>query len=281
MLGTGLIGAAGVIFSVADRWILVNKVNLEDFAHYTLALTMSNALYLFITPVYAAVFPRFASLISGNNLELLKSLYSLISKSLTLFIICIAIHLSIYADQIFLWWIKDAEIVAEIYPITQILVIGTAFNGMMILPFIMQMAYGWIRIGLVITLGLLVIFVPAALLLIDHFGAMGCAIAWTSLNFLYFIFGSLIITRKLKQVAGFSVPMFFNLVVFSIVGSIAILIRQLYPEGAGFFLGASFISASFIVCILFIVLIHAELRNYTLLLIGKISEKCWPQLKTN
>jgi O-antigen/teichoic acid export membrane protein len=281
MFGTGLIGAAGVVFSVADRWILVNKVDLESFAHYTLALTMSNALYLFITPVYAAVFPRFTALISGHHFEELKSLYSLVSKALTIFVLGIAIHLSIYAEQIFQWWLRDAKIVAEVYPITQILVIGTAFNGMMILPFVMQMACGWIRIGLFITLGLLVIFVPSAFLLIDQFGAMGCAIAWTTLNFAYFVIGSQIISRKLVKVAGFPIPFLFNLGALVTIGSIAILISQFYPEKAGFFIGASFISLSFIVCMALILALHRELRNYALLVIGKISEKCWPHLKTN
>jgi O-antigen/teichoic acid export membrane protein len=281
ILGTGLIGAAGVVFSVADRWILVNKVNLEDFAHYTLALTMSNGLYLFITPVYAAIFPRFTALINGHHLQHLKTLYLLVSKYLTVLVVGIAIHLSLYAEQIFTWWLRDPDIVAEVYPVAQILLLGTAFNSMMALPFAMQLACGWIRIGMVITFGLLVVFVPAAILLIDGYGAIGCAIAWTSLNFVYFIFGSLIISRKLQQTLGFSIPLLFNITASLIIGSIAIFIHHFYPLEAGFLLGASFISLSFIVCIASIILPHAELRNYAQTIAGKIIVKCYPLLKTN
>lgn len=279
ILGTGLIGAAGVIFSVSDRWILINTVPLKDFAHYTLALTMSNGLYLFITPVYVAIFPRFTALLHNHHPEQLKALYSIVSKLLTVFVLGIAIHLSLYSEQVFEWWLRDKAIVAEVYPVAQILVLGTAFNGMMILPFAMQLACGWIKIGLAITLGLLVVFVPSAYFLISHFGAIGCAIAWTSLNFAYFLIGSVILSRKLKQVAGFTIPLLFNCLTAIIIGAVAYFIHKFYPQGAGFILGASFISISFIVCISLVIAPNQELRNHVFLLARKLYKICSPLSK--
>ncbi len=279
MLGTGIISIAGVFFSVSDRWILINIVSLEDFARYTLALTMSNGLYLFITPVFMAIFPRFTALINSHQLAQLKSLYTIFSKSLTVFILAIAIHLSLYSEQIFFWWLRDREIASEVYPVAQILVLGTAFNGMMALPFAIQLSYGWVKLGLGITLGLLAAFIPVALYLANHFGTMGCAIAWTSLNLIYFLLGSIIISKKLKKTAGFTIPLLFNITTFIVIACIAVTIKTIFPNSSDFLLGASLIVFSFITCVYVILLLNRDLRGYSVYFIRMLFAKCSKRLK--
>src|SRR5262249_55214523 len=44
------------------------------------------------------------------------------------------------------------------------------------------LAYGWVGIGLRINIGLIVVMVPALLLLVPRFGAVGAAMVWLTLN---------------------------------------------------------------------------------------------------
>jgi O-antigen/teichoic acid export membrane protein len=71
--------------------------------------------------------------------------------------------IALFSREILLLWTGNPEVVQNAAPIVSILVIGTALNGMMNLPFALQLAYGWTRIGLVINSAFIFTLVPAIL----------------------------------------------------------------------------------------------------------------------
>jgi hypothetical protein len=76
----------------------------------------------------------------------------------------IAAVISVFSFDVFRLWTGSAEIAHNAAPIASILVIGSALNGLMVLPYSLQLAHGWTSIGLRINFFLIVLLVPAYLL---------------------------------------------------------------------------------------------------------------------
>jgi len=97
----------------------------------------------------------------------------------------------------------DAEVARNAAPVASILVCGTALNGLMIVPYALQLATGHTWIALRLVLLVLVLFVPAIVLLTLQFGVIGAALAWLSLNAVYLVAGiGLTHSHLLKGHAG-------------------------------------------------------------------------------
>ena len=59
-----------------------------------------------------------------------------------------------------------------------LLLIGRMVNGLMHIPYALQLAYGWSGLGLRINIFLITVFVPGVLLLTNQYGALGAASMW-------------------------------------------------------------------------------------------------------
>ena len=72
-----------------------------------------------------------------------------------------------------------------------------AINGLMNLPYALQLACGWTRIGLQINTFLIVAMVPAIIFMTMRYGAVGGAASWALLNGAYLVVGIPLTHRRL------------------------------------------------------------------------------------
>ena len=86
--------------------------------------------------------------------------------------------------------------------IATILVLGTMLNCAMFVPYNLQLAYGWTRLGLSITVAFLVTMVPASIVLATRFGPVGAASVWLALNLAYFAVGVPLTHRRVLKGAA-------------------------------------------------------------------------------
>ncbi|MET0217779.1 MAG: oligosaccharide flippase family protein [Burkholderiales bacterium] len=195
---TGLTISA-VVLTQLDKWILVQVLSLETFGYFTLAVTFANALYLFVTPIFSAVYPRFSVLVAKGDEAVLKRLYHLASQLMAVAIVPTAVTLSLFSYDILLLWTRSEVVANAASPIASILVIGSALNGLMNLPYALQLANGWTSLGLAINVVLTVILAPTIWFMATHYGAIGAALVWIVLNGSYMAAGiPLTHTRLLK-----------------------------------------------------------------------------------
>jgi hypothetical protein len=59
---------------------------------------------------------------------------------------------------------------------------GTALNGLMHLPYALQLAYGWTKLAFHMNAVAVLILVPSIILMASLYGAVGAAIIWVVLN---------------------------------------------------------------------------------------------------
>lgn len=201
--GMSGIALMGLIFSQMDKVLLSKMLGLEAFAHYMLASVVVAGLYVFVTPMYNIIYPRFSALVASGDIEKLGDSYKLYARSLSIVLFPAAMTLVVFSEELMLIWTGNAEIAKAVAPLISLLAIGSALNGIMYIPHALQLAFGMTRLPLMINGVLMIIFFPLIIYLVLKFGALGGAIAWLLLHTLYVFLGTWFTHRYLLK--GFAV----------------------------------------------------------------------------
>jgi O-antigen/teichoic acid export membrane protein len=93
-----------------------------------------------------------------------------------------AIVVSLFASEILFLWTGDPVTVANTHNIVSLLIIGTALNGLMNLPYGLQLAHAWTKLTLYTNIIASIMLVPMIYFLATHYGVVGAASAWVILN---------------------------------------------------------------------------------------------------
>ena len=195
--GMGILSILTIILMNCDKLILSKILPLEQFGYYSLAATAANGLYLFITPVFSAFFPRFSELVALGEKEKLKQVYYNGSKLLATIVFPLAFTIAFFSQEMLLIWTKNAALSEVSYPILGLLILGTACNGLMNLPFALQLSYGWTKLAVIQNIVSVILLCPAFYYLAERFGAIGAASMWLIHNLGCIVFILPIIHRKL------------------------------------------------------------------------------------
>lgn len=195
--GMSGITVCALILMQSDKLILSKLLNLKAFGYYCVAGTLGSGMLIIITPMFNAIFPRFTALAEAGDEDALKQLYHRCTQLMALLLLPLAAVLALFSTDILQLWTRNAEVARNAGPIATLLVIGFAMNGLMNLPYALQLAYGWVSIALRLAISMVIISVPAILLMTTSYGAVGAASVWVGINALYMGFGVPLTHRRL------------------------------------------------------------------------------------
>jgi len=195
--GMSTLAITGVVLVQIDKVILSKLLSLQSFGHYVLAGVVANSLYITLTPLFNAIYPRMTALVSSGEIKKLENLYKT-GTSLFLSIFFPIVLTGVFYSQDFLFlWTRDLSLAENTATICSLLLLGTGLNGAMHFPFALQLAYGNAKIPVTITSVLILILVPLTFFLALNYGARGGAIAWLILNICYLLLGTWLTHKKL------------------------------------------------------------------------------------
>lgn len=215
------ISISAMILTQLDKIIILKILSLETFGYYTLACVVTSGLTIIITSISNAIFPRFSELVALKNNEKIKNLYHECTQLMSVIILPIAITISFFSYEILLLWTGNSTTAQYVAPILSILILGTTLNALMYLPYTLQLAFGWTKIGLKICLFLIVLLVPTVIILTKIYGVIGAATAWLILNIIYMAIGvPLTHQRLLRGEAG----KWFNDILYPLLSTLIIII---------------------------------------------------------
>jgi O-antigen/teichoic acid export membrane protein len=177
-------------------------LTLEQFGHYMLATLLVSGLYLFIIPVYNVIYPKFSSLISIQDDNSLRDLYTNGTRLLASVIFPIASILAVYSYDIIALWTSNSTLALEVAPIVSILSIGSAIHGVMYFQYALQLASGKTNLALKIYITLLILMVPLTLTLTIYYGVIGGALSWLILHMSYMLLSTYITHKELLKSSG-------------------------------------------------------------------------------
>jgi O-antigen/teichoic acid export membrane protein len=200
----GGVAIAGLLVSQFDKIVLSRMVSLEAFAHYMLAALLVSGLQIFTIPAFNTLYPKFSALIARGDTAALEYLYGSATKLFATALFALAFGVVFQTRPLVTLWLDNASVAAEIAPLSAWLAVGSALNGIMYLPYSLQLASGQPRLAFAIAVGLLIVIIPTVLVLAMWLGALGGALAWAAVNLSYLIAGTWLTGRKVMAFAGWS-----------------------------------------------------------------------------
>lgn len=186
-----------LLLTQTDKILLSRLLPLDAFAHYALAGVVAGALYMLVGPIAAAFYPRFTELATQGDDTALRKVYHQGSQLVTVLMGSAAVVLILFGDRVLLLWTADPVLTEQVAPVMAVLALGTLFNGLMWMPYQMQLAHGWTGLAIKTNMVAVAILVPAILLVVPKYGAIGAAWVWVTLNAGYLVFGIYFMHQRL------------------------------------------------------------------------------------
>jgi O-antigen/teichoic acid export membrane protein len=197
--GMSGITAFSLILGQADKVILSTLFSLRVFGYYTLAGVFGTGLSMIVGSVFNTIYPRFSALVAMRDEETLKNLYHRCTQLMSVLVLPLAAVLALFSTDILQLWTRNSEVARNAGPIAALLVIGAALNGVMNLPYALQLAYGWTSIGLYTTISLTIVVVPAIWFMAARYGPVGAAFVWVGLQAVNMLVGVPLTHRRLLR----------------------------------------------------------------------------------
>ena len=172
-----------------DKWLLINLLPLQSYGYYMLGIAVANALYMVITPLFTSVFPRMSALQAAGDQAGLTRLYHSSAQYLSALVLPLAAVISLFPEEILRLWTGDRELAQHVAPVVRLLALGTALNGLMNVPYALQLATGNTGLALRLVILKLLLFVPMIVFFTIQLGVVGAALAWLTLNAFYVVVG--------------------------------------------------------------------------------------------
>ncbi|HEX9402556.1 MAG TPA: oligosaccharide flippase family protein [Anaeromyxobacter sp.] len=245
----GMTGIAflSTILTHLDKVILSKFLTLESFGYYTLAFNLANAIGMLVQPIFLAVFPRFSQVALDRDDSMAGSLYHKTCRLLSVVVLPVAITIVFFSREALLLWIRNPETADRTHVLLSVLMVGSAFNAVAMMPFMLQLAYGWTRLSVVKNIIAASVSVPLLVWMIVHHGAMGAAIVWIAINAGYFVFEVPYMHRRLLPREMRRWYLSDNVLPVALVTAACAVSRHLAPSGASGLVTFSWIAGTWAV----------------------------------
>jgi O-antigen/teichoic acid export membrane protein len=180
------ISILAVILKQTDRILISKLLPLDQLGYYSVAATVSAGLLLFSGAVFAAVFPRFGSLLTTANEDAVGITYHRASQIVAYFVAPMAAILIFFSRSVLELWTGSTDISANAHIVLSVLALAALINSMMQVPYALQLASGivWLPFW-TNAIGVLVL-TPLTYVCVTRFGIAGAGIAWASFNVMYY-----------------------------------------------------------------------------------------------
>jgi len=197
--GVAGVSVLGALLTQLDKILISALMPLSVLGYYTLASTVAGGLGALVAPVANAAFPRFTELMSDQQRGSLTLAYRELTQLLATIVIPAGLVVAAFAPHLLLLWTRDPLIVENAATILSVLILGTILNGLMHLPYNLQLAHGWTRLAFITNLVAVVAYVPIVYIGIRYLGVLAPALFWLALNVAYVLINIPLMHRVLIQ----------------------------------------------------------------------------------
>lgn len=180
----GMLGITflALLLTQVDKVLLSKLLSLKEFGYYTLAATVAGGLTMLVSPIAQAYYPRFCEFLARAEETALIDAYHKAAQLVSVIVGSAAMVLIFFSETFLYLWSRDIELARHTANILSVLALGTLFNCLMWVPYQMQLAYGWTRLGIYTNTVAVLILVPTIFFVVPQYGAIGAAWVWLALN---------------------------------------------------------------------------------------------------
>jgi O-antigen/teichoic acid export membrane protein len=197
----GMTGIAltSIVLTQMDKLVMSHTLALKDFGVYVLSSTLAFGLYMVISPLFSVIYPRLSALIYAGNDQTVAEQFHLGSQMMAVLVIPAAVTIALFSKQILYIWTGNISISEQGAGVLSLLVIGNACNGIMNIPYALQLASGWTSLSFWINVGAILFLTPATWFFATKYGAIGGAAVWCALNVGYVFLTPHLMHKRLLQ----------------------------------------------------------------------------------
>jgi O-antigen/teichoic acid export membrane protein len=182
-------------FMQLDKLVLSRVLTLEHFGYYFAAATAASGLYIIIGPIFAALFPRFSQLVGRGEEASIRLLYDRASQLMAAAVLPAMAVMVFFAEDLLMLWTRDRQTAENGATILVLLAIGNTLNGLMNVPYALQLASGNATRVLKVNAVLMLVSVPAIIALAYVLGGTGAATAWVGYTLAFWIANAVIVGK--------------------------------------------------------------------------------------
>ncbi len=186
-----------IFLTQLDKLILSNILTLKDFGIYSLVVALASGIYITVSPVFSVIYPKLSDLIHSQKKEEVLVFYHKSAQLLSFMLIPTLTTVIFFSNDILFVWTGDLSLTNLASLPLIFLVVGNALNGMMNVPYALQLAYGKPKLALINNIAAISFLLPSIYFLATRYGISGGAFAWLVLNILYVIVSQYVTHRKL------------------------------------------------------------------------------------
>lgn len=197
--GTLAISVLALALTKADKLLLSRLLSLDQFGQYVLAGSVAGTLLLVVAPITTAYFPRFNQSLAIGDHASLRSAYHESAQLVSVIAGSVAAALVILAQPLLFAWTGDPVLSDRVAPVLSVLAFGTLLNGLMWIPYQMQLAHGWTSLAISINLVAVFTIIPALMWVVPRYGSIGAAWTWVVLNAGYVFFFAQLMHRRILR----------------------------------------------------------------------------------
>jgi O-antigen/teichoic acid export membrane protein len=195
--GIAAITLLSLLLTQVDKILLSHMLTLESFGYYALAGVVTSALYMLTGPVSTALNPRFTELATKGDEAALRTVYHQGAQMVTTLVGSAAMVLMVFGYRVLRLWTGNPPLAQKVAPLVAVLAMGILLNGLVWVPYQMQLAHGWTSLTIKISIIAVSLMVPALFLVVPAYGAIGAAWVSVVMYAVYFIFYIPLMHRRL------------------------------------------------------------------------------------
>lgn len=195
-----LMGVLSLLLSQADKVLVGQWVSLAEFGVYMLGWTLAGGLSLLaVAPMSSIALAWLSDGATRRNESATWRVYQQLTAWMVVLIVPPAVVLSLTPEAALTLWGIPAEVVSPVAGLVPWLLAGTAINGLMTIPYTLQIAHGWVKLPLKMNLLALCALLPVLAWATNGHGIEGAAIGWLVTNGVFALVWPWLMHRRLLR----------------------------------------------------------------------------------
>lgn len=186
-IGSLALTALSLLLTQVDKLLLSRLLTLTAFGYYVFAVGVAQTPFIAVAPITQAFFPRFTQLMQKEDSVGLTAAYHTAAQLVTVLLGSATVILMLFGNDILALWTGDNSLAESTYRLVAVLSLGGLLNGLMTIPYNLQLSAGWTGLMIKINLVVVLIVIPALLWVVPGYGAIGAAWIWVFINAAYVV----------------------------------------------------------------------------------------------
>lgn len=191
-----VISALSLVLTQSDRVVLARLVTTARLGEYAAAYNLLFGLTLIQLFVASAMYPAFAADFAAMKIDRIRDRHY-DAAQVIVYLYALPFSLLVIFGRPILDLFISPDAATATAPVMALLAVGFLFNALAAVPFSLAIAGGLSRILVIVNSANVVWYLPALVLAVLAYGAVGAAAAWAALNISYLFTVVPVIHRRL------------------------------------------------------------------------------------